>query len=152
MGTAHGAEELGLCPHGLAYQAGAWGRYIGFCLGYGHIRKIQTNNGRQKYSARPITLSHDGILTNNLLRVKRRTLEMRITVSREYIAQRTRALLTHTYGANFFRLAFSTCMGPRKIPRPRPQSARIWRGGGGPNLLVYFPRPYYTSRRYHRIG
>jgi hypothetical protein len=37
MGTAHGAEELGLCPHGPACQAGAWGRYIGFCLGYGHI-------------------------------------------------------------------------------------------------------------------
>jgi hypothetical protein len=41
MGTAHGADELGLCPHGLAGQAGAWGRYIGFCLdllvGYGHI-------------------------------------------------------------------------------------------------------------------
>jgi hypothetical protein len=33
MGTAHGAEELGLCPHGLACQAGASGRYIGFCLG-----------------------------------------------------------------------------------------------------------------------
>jgi hypothetical protein len=42
MGTAHGAEELGLCPHGLASQAGAWGRYIGFGLGYnGHIWKIQ---------------------------------------------------------------------------------------------------------------
>ena len=39
MGTAHGAEELGLCSHGLACQAGAWGRYIGFCLGYGHIRE-----------------------------------------------------------------------------------------------------------------
>jgi glucose dehydrogenase len=37
MGTAHDAEELGLCPHGLACQAGAWGHYIGFCLGYGHI-------------------------------------------------------------------------------------------------------------------
>jgi hypothetical protein len=37
MGTAQGAEELGLCSHGLAYQACAWGRYIGFCLGYGHI-------------------------------------------------------------------------------------------------------------------
>jgi hypothetical protein len=37
MGTAHGADELSLCPHGLACQAGAWGRYIGFCLGYGHI-------------------------------------------------------------------------------------------------------------------
>jgi hypothetical protein len=30
MGTAHGAEELGLCPYGLACQAGLWGRYIGF--------------------------------------------------------------------------------------------------------------------------
>jgi hypothetical protein len=30
MGTAHGAEELGLCSHGLACQAGAWGRYMGF--------------------------------------------------------------------------------------------------------------------------
>jgi hypothetical protein len=37
MGTAHDADELGLRPHGLACQAGAWGRYIGFCLGYGHI-------------------------------------------------------------------------------------------------------------------
>jgi hypothetical protein len=37
MGTAHGAEELGLWSHGLACHAGAWGRYIGFCLGYGHI-------------------------------------------------------------------------------------------------------------------
>jgi hypothetical protein len=38
MGTAHGAEELGLCPHGLAWQAGAWGRYIGFLpRNLGHI-------------------------------------------------------------------------------------------------------------------
>jgi hypothetical protein len=36
MGTAHDAKEVGLCSHGLACQAGAWGRYIGFCLGYGH--------------------------------------------------------------------------------------------------------------------
>ena len=28
MGTAHGAEGLGLCSHGLACQAGAKGRYI----------------------------------------------------------------------------------------------------------------------------
>ena len=83
MGTAHGAEELGLCPHGLACQAGAWGRYIGFCLGYGHIWKIQTNKGRQKYFAAPITLAHDEILTNGFLRLKRGTLEMRIAVSRE---------------------------------------------------------------------
>jgi hypothetical protein len=27
VGTAHGAEELGLCSHGLACQAGAWGHY-----------------------------------------------------------------------------------------------------------------------------
>ena len=74
MGTAHGAEELGLCPHGLACQAGAWGRYIGFCLGYGHIWQIQYWKGRQKYSARPITLAHDEILTNGFLRLNRETL------------------------------------------------------------------------------
>jgi hypothetical protein len=74
MGTAHGAEELGLCPHDLTCQAGAWGRYIGFCLGYGHIWKFQTNNGRQKYSAKPITLAHDEILTNGILCLKRGTL------------------------------------------------------------------------------
>jgi hypothetical protein len=45
-----------------------------------------------KYSARPITLSHGGILTNGFLRLKRETLEMRITVSREQIAQRARAI------------------------------------------------------------
>ena len=83
MGTAHGAEELGLCPHGLACQAGALGRYIGLCLGYGNIWKIQTNNDRQKYSATPITSAHDDILTNGFLHVKRGTLEMRIAVSRE---------------------------------------------------------------------
>jgi hypothetical protein len=54
MGTAHGAEELGLRPHGLACQAGAWGRYIGVCLGCGHNLKIRFWKGRQKYSARPI--------------------------------------------------------------------------------------------------
>jgi hypothetical protein len=37
MGTTLGADEPELCPHGLACQAGAWGRYIGFCIGYGHI-------------------------------------------------------------------------------------------------------------------
>jgi hypothetical protein len=37
MGTAQGAEELGLCSHGHACQAAAWGRYTGFCIGYGHI-------------------------------------------------------------------------------------------------------------------
>jgi hypothetical protein len=37
MGIALGAEELGLCPHGLACRAGASGRYVAFCLGYGHI-------------------------------------------------------------------------------------------------------------------
>ena len=37
MGTIHGADQLGLCSHGLACQASAWGHYIGFCLGYGHI-------------------------------------------------------------------------------------------------------------------
>jgi hypothetical protein len=37
----------------------------------------------EKYSARPITLSNDGILTNCFLRIKRGTLEMWIAVSRE---------------------------------------------------------------------
>ena len=70
MGTAHGAEELGLCPHGLACQAGAWGRYIGFCLGYGHIwPKIKSG-----LIPAPITLAHDEILTNGFLRLKRGTL------------------------------------------------------------------------------
>ena len=74
MRTAHGAEELGLCPHGLACQAGAWGRYIGFCLGYGHIWKTYYELDLEKYSARPITLAHDEILTNGFLRLKRGTL------------------------------------------------------------------------------
>jgi hypothetical protein len=37
MGIAHGAEELGLCPHWVAFEAGAWGRYMRFCLGFGDI-------------------------------------------------------------------------------------------------------------------
>ena len=74
MGTAHGAEELGLCPHGLACQAGAWGRYIGFCLGYDHIWEIQYWEGRQKYSAMPVTLAHNEILTNGILRLNCETL------------------------------------------------------------------------------
>ena len=57
MGTANGADELGLCPHGLACPAGAWGRYIGFCPGYGHIwTKFKSDPAGKKYSARPITL------------------------------------------------------------------------------------------------
>jgi hypothetical protein len=64
MGTAHGAEELGLCPHGLACQAGPWGRYIGFCLGYGHNWKNPILRIPTKYSARIIALSHDEMSTN----------------------------------------------------------------------------------------
>jgi hypothetical protein len=65
MVTAHGAEELGLCSHGHACEAGAWGRYIQFCLVYGHILGGNPNKYfRQKYSARLVTLSHDDILTN----------------------------------------------------------------------------------------
>jgi hypothetical protein len=38
MGTTHGADELGLCSHMHACQAGAWGRHhLGLCLGYGYI-------------------------------------------------------------------------------------------------------------------
>jgi hypothetical protein len=74
MGTAHRTGELGLCAHGLACEAGAWGRYIGFCLGYGHIWKKYYALDLEKYSARPKTLSHDGILTKEFLRLKRGTL------------------------------------------------------------------------------
>jgi hypothetical protein len=76
MGTTHGAEELGLCPHGLAYQAGAWGRYVGFCLGYGHIWKTyyEFELDLEKYYAKPITLAHDEILTNQFLLLNRETL------------------------------------------------------------------------------
>ena len=52
-------------------------------------------------------MAHDEILTNGFLRVKRGTLEMWIAVSRDYIAQRARALLAHTYGANLFLFTFS---------------------------------------------
>jgi hypothetical protein len=84
MGTAHGANELGLRPHGLACQAGTWGRYIGFCLGYGHIWKIQTSKGRQKYYAMPITLSNDGIFEKTVFCVLSvgRCVQMQIAVSR----------------------------------------------------------------------
>jgi hypothetical protein len=37
----------------------------------------------EKYSAKPITSSHDGILTNGFLRTKRGALEMQIAASRE---------------------------------------------------------------------
>jgi hypothetical protein len=82
MGTAHGAEELGLCPHGLACQAGPWGRYVGFRLGYGHIWKTYYELDLEKYSAKNITLVHDEILTNGFMQLKYGTLEMRIAVSR----------------------------------------------------------------------
>jgi hypothetical protein len=60
-----------------------------------------TNKGRQKYSATPTTLAHDEILTNGFFHIKCGTLQMQIVVSREYVAQRARELLAHTYGVNF---------------------------------------------------
>jgi hypothetical protein len=85
MSAAHGAEELGLCSHGLACLCRRLGRYIGVCLGYGHIRtKFKSDPAGKKYNARPITLSHDGILTKGFLRLKRLkrgTLQMRFAVS-----------------------------------------------------------------------
>jgi hypothetical protein len=57
MGTAHGAEELGLCPHGHACHAGAWGRYTGFCPEYGHIRR----NGLLKRPAKIFCEAHNFI-------------------------------------------------------------------------------------------
>ena len=52
MGTAHGTEELRLCSHGLACQAGAWGHYIGVCLGYGNIW-TKINSGPAKIKSGP---------------------------------------------------------------------------------------------------
>jgi hypothetical protein len=62
-----GAEELGLCSHGLVCQAGAQARgplhehmVLPMIQSYDMaiLGKIQTSNGRQKYSARSITLLH----------------------------------------------------------------------------------------------
>ena len=54
-----------------------------------YLAKIQSSNNRLKYSARPITLAHDEILTNEFFRLKRGTLEMQITVL-EYRASKSR--------------------------------------------------------------
>jgi hypothetical protein len=81
MGTAHGAEELRLCSHGLACHFGAWGRYIGFWLGYGHTRGKYKEMDLEKCSSRPITLARD--FDNPIMQVKRGTLQMWIAVSRE---------------------------------------------------------------------
>jgi hypothetical protein len=79
-----------------------------------YLEKIQTNNGRQKYSARHITLSHDGILTNGFLCIDRGTLEMQIAVSREQIAvSRARAIGIHficTFTLLTFLYTFSTAV------------------------------------------
>jgi hypothetical protein len=48
-----------------------------------YLAKNQKRSGRQKYSERPITLSHDYILTHGFLCCNRGTLQMRIAVSRE---------------------------------------------------------------------
>ena len=77
MGTAHGAEELGLCPHGLACQADAWG---------------------VKYFEKPITLSHDkGIFDPKAWDA----VDADCGIARVNRATRARALLAHTYGPNF---------------------------------------------------
>jgi hypothetical protein len=56
MGTAHGAEELGLCPHGLACP----GRSLGplhrvLPRVWPYLAKNQKWSGRQKYHEKPIT-------------------------------------------------------------------------------------------------
>ena len=51
-----------------------------------YLDKNQKWSGRQKYFARPITLAHDEILTNEFLHLKRGTLQMRIAVSCGWIA------------------------------------------------------------------
>jgi hypothetical protein len=107
MGTAHGAEELGLCSHG--YASGAWGHQIGFCPGYGHIwTKIKSGPAGKKYSARLITLYHNDILTSGFFRVSLGALPMRIVVSCEEIAWRASELLAKTGGVIFYFFTFST--------------------------------------------
>ena len=56
---------------------------MGFARDMAIFEKRLTSNGRQKYSARPITLAHDEISTNGFLHVKGGTLQMQIAVSRE---------------------------------------------------------------------
>jgi hypothetical protein len=75
MGTAHGAEELGLCP--------PWACLPGWRLGplhrvlpriWPYLAKIKIKKGRQKYFAKAITLAHDEILINGFLQFNRETL------------------------------------------------------------------------------
>jgi hypothetical protein len=82
MGTAHSAEELYLCSHGLACQAGAWGRYIGFCPGYGHIwQKSKVARPAKIFcEAHNSVASHDEIITKTFLHINCGTLQMRIAV------------------------------------------------------------------------
>jgi hypothetical protein len=87
MGTADGAEELGLCSHGHACQADAWGHHHRVMPKFRIWPYLKNPNkpgkGQQKYSARHShALSHAEILTNGFLWVNRRgTLQMRIAVS-----------------------------------------------------------------------
>ena len=77
--------------------------------------QIQTSKGRQKYSARPITLAHDEILKNKFLQIKCGTLQMRIAVSRDLIAQRARELLAHTYVPILDWFTFSTVLQAKSL-------------------------------------
>ena len=71
MGTAHGAEELGLWSHGLACPGRRLGPlYRVLPMIWPYLEKYYELN-LEKYPAMPITLSYDGILTNRLLRLKR---------------------------------------------------------------------------------
>jgi hypothetical protein len=80
MGTAHGANVQRARAVSAKPAPGRLHRVLPRIWPYlGKYYELDL----KKYSARPITLSHDGNLTNGLLRVKRGTLEMRIAVSRE---------------------------------------------------------------------
>jgi hypothetical protein len=70
-------------PARLAPGAATYG-FVYDMDGYSRVyREKHYELDLEKYSARPITLSHDGILTNNVLLLNRGTLEMRIAVSHE---------------------------------------------------------------------
>jgi hypothetical protein len=86
---------------GLPALAGAWGRYIGFYLGYGNIWKTQTNNGRQKIFCN----AHNFVPYWNLDKQTFATKAWDAVDADCGIARvnraRTRELLAHTYGVIF---------------------------------------------------
>jgi hypothetical protein len=88
MGTAHGAEELGLWNHrglcaGTTLEAATIHDHRVMPRIWPYLDENQRWSGVQKYFARLVTLSRDEILTNDFLLLNCGTLYMRIAVSCE---------------------------------------------------------------------